>query len=117
MSRYHYQPYESSMSKRQYGELNSSFYIPPLEKFQGTTTTGDTYQGRIGNSFSMKTFLSSSIDSGHPARAYIPEGNAINQIGELDHTTNYRMDYPPHGVSLCAAKAYTIAQNKPVSAQ
>jgi hypothetical protein len=36
----------------------------------------------------------------------------INQIGEHDHNTNYRTDYPPHGLSLCAAKAYTIAQNK-----
>lgn len=36
----------------------------------------------------------------------------LNQIGEHDHKTNYRMDYHPHGLSLCAAKAYTIAQNK-----
>jgi hypothetical protein len=49
MSRYHYQPYEPLISKRQYGEFNSSFYVPPLEKFQGTTTTGEAYQGRIGN--------------------------------------------------------------------
>ncbi len=49
MSRYHYQPYDPLISKRQYGEFNSSFYVPPLEKFQGTTTAGDAYQGRIGN--------------------------------------------------------------------
>jgi len=46
----------------------------------------------------------------------------INQIGVHDHNTNYRTDYQPHGLSLCAAKAYTIAQNKqtpvtPISAQ
>jgi hypothetical protein len=49
MSRYHYQPYESPTLRRQYGEFNSSFYVPPLDKFQGTTTTGEAYQGRSGN--------------------------------------------------------------------
>ncbi len=49
MSRYHYQPYEASMSKRRYGELVPNVYVPPLDKFQGTTTTGETYQGRTGN--------------------------------------------------------------------
>jgi hypothetical protein len=46
----------------------------------------------------------------------------VNRIGEHDHNTNYRIDYHPHGLSLCAAKAYAIAQNKqttatPISAQ
>jgi hypothetical protein len=35
----------------------------------------------------------------------------INRTGKHDHNTSYRMDYQPHGLSLCAAKAYTIAQN------
>lgn len=105
MSRYHYQPYEAS-SKRRYGELLSNVYIPPMEKFQGTTTTGETYQGRVGQ----------------PARPFVPEITKLNSIGEQDHRTNYRMDYHPHGLSLCAAKAYTMAQNKqtnttPISAQ
>jgi hypothetical protein len=39
----------------------------------------------------------------------------IDQNGEQNHNTNYRVDYPPHGLSLCAAKAYTIAQNKPTT--
>ena len=47
-SRHHYKPYEASVPKRQYGELLSNVYLGPLEKFQGTTTTGDTYQGRTG---------------------------------------------------------------------
>jgi hypothetical protein len=46
----------------------------------------------------------------------------INPVGEHNYTTNYQTDYPPYGLSLCAAKAYTIAQNKktavtPISAQ
>jgi len=50
MSQYHYQPYERTVSKRRYGELIPNVYIPPTAKFQGTTTTGDAYQGLSGNS-------------------------------------------------------------------
>jgi hypothetical protein len=50
MSRYHYQAYEPTASKQRYGELLSHVYIPPMDKFQGTTTTGEAYQGRSGNS-------------------------------------------------------------------
>ena len=64
------------------------------------------------------------IDLGHRARPHIPAMSTIHQVGEHDHNTNYRMEYQPHGLSLCAAKAYAIAQNKqtsptpkPVSAQ
>ena len=53
MTRFHYQPYEPSMSKRRYGESMPSLYVPPLEKFQGTTTTGESYQGRAGNFFAQ----------------------------------------------------------------
>jgi hypothetical protein len=46
----------------------------------------------------------------------------VNRIGEQDHNTNYRIDYRPHGLTLCAAKAYAIAQKKqqtvpPITAQ
>jgi hypothetical protein len=47
-SRFHYQPYEPTSSKRRYGELLSNVYVPPMDKFQGTTTTGEAYQGRSG---------------------------------------------------------------------
>ncbi len=50
MSRYHYQPYGPAMSQRRYGELVPNIYVPPMDKFQGTTTTGETYQGRAGSS-------------------------------------------------------------------
>lgn len=49
MTRYHFQPYEPIVSRRRYGELNPYIYIPPLDKFQGITTTGETYQGRAGS--------------------------------------------------------------------
>ncbi|CAF3016687.1 unnamed protein product [Rotaria sp. Silwood2] len=106
MTRYHYQPYESTMSKRRYGELMPNVYVSPIDKFQGITTTSESYQGR----------------SGPPARPCIPEPEKIKQGGQHDHNTNYRLDYHPHGLSLCAAKAYTIAQNKeatqtPISTQ
>ncbi len=50
MSRYHYQPYEPIASTRRYGELIPNFYVPPMDKFQGTTTSGEAYQGRSGTS-------------------------------------------------------------------
>ncbi len=53
---------------------------------------------------------------GQPARPFIPEISMINQIGEHDHNTNYRNDYHSHGLSLCASKAFTIAQNRSTTA-
>jgi len=96
MSRYHYHPHENAAPRRNYGELLSSIYIPPVDKFQATTTTAETYQGR----------------SGVPARPFIPEIQSINRTGAQDHNTSYRVDYHPHGLSLCAAKAYAIAENQ-----
>ena len=63
-----------------------------------------------------------SFRLGPPARPCIPEIQTAHRTGQQDHNTNYRMDYHPHGLSLCAAKAFTIAQNKdatttPISAQ
>jgi hypothetical protein len=48
MSRLHYQPYESTVSKRRYGEMIPNVYIPSMEKFQGTTTNSEAYKGRSG---------------------------------------------------------------------
>ncbi len=63
-----------------------------------------------------------SFESGQRARAFVPEMKMINRTGEYDHNTNYRIDYHPHGLTLCAAKAYAIAQKKqkadvPIAAQ
>ena len=49
MSRHHYQPYEFKKFRRQYGDPVPDVYIPPLDKFQGSTTTGETYRGEPGN--------------------------------------------------------------------
>jgi len=59
---------------------------------------------------------------GKRAHAYIPEVRMLNQAGKQDHNTSYRTDYHPHGLTLCAARAYAIAQQKqtngtPISAQ
>ncbi len=56
------------------------------------------------------------IDLGRPPRAFIPEVKMVNRVGEHDHNTNYQIDYPPRGLSLCAARAYAIAQNKQTTA-
>ncbi len=48
MSRHHYQPYERTASHRRYGEPIPNFYVPPLNKFEGTTTSGDTFKWRRG---------------------------------------------------------------------
>ncbi len=63
----------------------------------------------------IRRLVKKQLDLGRPARAYIPEVKSINQNGTQDHNTSYRVDYHPHGLSLCAAKAYTIAQNKPAT--
>jgi hypothetical protein len=41
----------------------------------------------------------------------------INRTGKHDLNTNYRIDYHPHGLTICAAKAYAIAQKKQKMAQ
>jgi len=61
MSQSHYQPYEHIKSKQQYGDPIPSFYIPPATKFEGSTTTGDTYKGQQGNLFIIKLFSSNFI--------------------------------------------------------
>ncbi|CAF0924271.1 unnamed protein product [Adineta ricciae] len=96
MSHYHYQPYKPVTVRRQYGEIVPNIYVPRMEKFQGSTTTGDAFQGRPGK----------------PAQPIIPEVRMVSQKGKHDHNTNYRMDYHPHGLSVCAAKAFTIVQRK-----
>jgi hypothetical protein len=123
MSQYHYQPYEAIKSKRQYGDPIPSIYIPPTSKFEGTTTTGQTYKGFPGNLILFSCIIHILLRNlGQRARGYIPEVKMINRIGEHDHNTNYRVDYHPHGLTLCAAKAYAIAQKQqktatPISAQ
>ncbi|CAF4026450.1 unnamed protein product [Adineta steineri] len=95
MSRYHYRPYKPETTRRLYGDPHPNVYIPLKDKFEGTTTTGDAFQGRLGRA----------------AEPCIPEVRTVGNKGKHDHNTNYRMDYHSHGLSLCASKAFTIAQN------
>jgi hypothetical protein len=62
MSRSHYQAYEPMKSKRQYGEPVPNLYLPPTAKFEGSTTSGDTYQGRSGDLLIIKFFLFNFLD-------------------------------------------------------
>ncbi|CAF3519050.1 unnamed protein product [Rotaria sordida] len=96
MTRYHYQPYEPIISTQRYGELMPNVYIRPIDKFQGITTTNETYQGR----------------SGPPARPCIPEGEKIKQGGTHDHNTNYRLDYHPHGWYTSSRPLVTVTKSK-----
>lgn len=77
---------------------------------------------QVLNSFFRSIILIRKHPLGPPARPCIPEIPTLRHAGAQDHNTNYRVDYQPHGLSLCAAKAFTIAQKKsssgtPVSAQ
>ena len=56
---------------------------------------------------------------GPPARPHISEMKMVQPVGSHDMRTNYRVDYHPHGLSLCAAKAYALAQQKqkPIATQ
>lgn len=48
MSHYHYQAHPPVVTRRQYGELVPNVYVPNMSKFEGSTTTGDAFQGRAG---------------------------------------------------------------------
>ncbi|CAF0962145.1 unnamed protein product [Adineta steineri] len=105
-SRYYYHPHELLKSNRQYGEPVPEVYMPPTTKFDGSTTNRDTYKGQQGKR----------------ANAFVPELRGLRHTGKQDLTTNYRTDYHSHGLTLCAARAYAIAQQKqtnsaPISAQ
>lgn len=50
MSQLHYQPYEPIKSKRQYGDPIPEIYVAPTAKFEGSTTSGDTFKGQPGKS-------------------------------------------------------------------
>lgn len=95
MSRFHFQPYEGVKVKR-YGDPLPTIYVPSLEKFDHRTTNNDTYQGR----------------QGPRARPVASEVKIIQRTGSHDMNTNYRVDFHPHGLSLCAAKAYALAEQK-----
>lgn len=58
MTRSQFQAYDPIKSKQQYGDPLPSFYIPPTTKFEGSTTSGDTYQGHPGNLLFRKLYLS-----------------------------------------------------------
>ncbi|CAF1035623.1 unnamed protein product [Didymodactylos carnosus] len=92
-SRHHFKPYQSTQPRR-YGDPAPSFYIPPVGKIQSTTTNSEHYQARPGER----------------ARNYKPEIQILNRVGAQDFNTMYRADFKPHGVNLCGAKAYTLAQ-------
>lgn len=48
-SQNHFKPYEHTSPRRQqYGDPIPEIYIPPLSKFEGSTTTSDTYRGQPG---------------------------------------------------------------------
>ena len=123
MSRHHFQPYESVKVKR-YGDPIPSIYVPSFEKFDGRTTNSETYQGRPGLikfNNENEIFIRKINISGPRARPHVADIKVVPIVGKHDHFTNYQLDYHPHGLSICAARAYAIAQQKheatvPVSA-
>jgi hypothetical protein len=75
---------------------NPQYYVPPRSKFEGVTTTKETFKGQQGT----KT------------TSFKPDFNNIDNTGILDLNTNYRNTYINHGLTMCEAKAFIIAKSR-----
>lgn len=76
------------------GDPNPEYYVTPKEKFVGTTTNADTFGPKVAEK----------------PRNYKPEVHNIDTSGEMYFHSNYREEFKNHGLTLCEAKAYMIAQ-------
>ena len=72
------------------------YYVPPRTKFEGETTTKETFKGQPG---------------AKPA-SFKPDFNNIDNTGILDLNTNYRKTFVNHGLTMCEAKAFIIAKSR-----
>lgn len=93
VTRTHFPPYEVKpvvFAK----DLHPDYYIPPISKFNGDTTTKETFQGKQV-----------------PRRVLCkPDVENIVLSGTMDLNTSYKDEFKNHGLSMCEAKAYLIAK-------
>ena len=71
-----------------------SYYIPSKEKFNSKTTNEDTYYAKVGEKVST----------------YRPQNNIVEHEGTIDFHSNYRNEFVNHGLTMCEAKAYFLAE-------
>ena len=76
-------------------DSHPDYYCPPQTKFDGSTTTGETFKGKQT-----------------PRRlAFQPDASNIDiKSGSFDFNTTQKLEFKNHGLSMCEAKAYMIAK-------
>lgn len=76
-------------------DLHPDYYCPPLQKFDSTTTTGETFQGK-------------KVPRRLP---FQPDASSMDiKSGSYDFNTSYDKEFRNHGLTMCEAKAYLIAK-------
>ena len=77
-------------------DLHPDYYCPPQAKFDSKTTNSETYQGKRA-----------------PRRLPIQNNfqNIDSKKGDLDFNTSYSNEFKNHGLTMCEAKAFLIAQS------
>lgn len=77
-------------------DLHPDYYCPPMTKFESSTTTGETFQGK-------------KVPRRLP---FQPDASSMDiKSGSYDFNTSYDKDFPNHGLSMCESKAYLIAKS------
>ncbi len=73
---------------------NPNYYIHTKEKFDCKTTNEETYYPKVAEKVTT----------------YKPEGNLADRSGLIDFNSNYRNEFVNHGLTMCEAKAYFLAE-------
>ncbi len=70
-----------------------SYYIPSKEKFNTKTTNEDNYYAKVAEKISTIR----------------PENNISERHGKIDLNSVYRNEFVDHGLTMCEAKAFLLA--------
>ena len=70
-----------------------SYYIPSKEKFNTKTTNEDNYYAKVAEKI----------------HTYRPENNLRDRNGTIDLNSHYRKEFVNHGLTMCEAKAFLLA--------
>lgn len=91
----HYVPYEVK-SRIMYSDPCPDYYLPKTSKFEDETTTKQTFKGETApRTLPLK-----------PTTANIK----IDKSKQIESNTSYKNSFINHGLSMCEAKAFLIAQ-------
>lgn len=76
------------------GDPQPYFYVKNTEKFDARTTNEDTYYAK----------------KAEKVHTFKPEISSIDRSGTMDLNSHYRNEFIDHGLTMCEAKAYLLAQ-------